>query len=798
MKNKFFTVLLLNLLFLNAFAQTDYQTVFDKAMAHLQEENVVEAIRLFESIQDQGDFELFYHLGSCYYMLWDIDKAIQNYIEALKYDDRDFDTNCALAFIFFEQDDYMNAERFFEICDEIDDQQFSVVNSLIIIKHNLEKFDHMDALKQRLRTLKQESDNENISEATEFFIDIFNYKDFQVYVEESYDLSGDLYYHWMFTIFDNEDNFIKRVNLESSSSLRAFGTPYVVGTDQYENNRRIHQTTTTTFSELPDYSVMKNLVIEELENGLEAGATGIYPMLNQTALTMTIHTKESEVEIQLNGIGEATIHWGDGASEETLPLQDDQEVEFAHTYAGTSAHIITITGTNITALNGNNMLITALDVSRNTELKELKCRNNELTALDVSGNAKLAHLDCSNNQLTTLDLTGNAALTFLVCSGNQLTTLDLTECTQLTFLGGNNNQLTTLDVSRNTVLEVLACSDNRLTALDLNQNTTLTDLVCRNNQLTALDVSANTYLATLGCNGNMLTTLDVSKNTLLWHLDCYENQLSTLDLSENFALQYLKCEDNQLTTLDLSRNDLLQSVGCNMNRLLSIDVSRNRALTHLACFDNRLTDLDVSRNSSLKMLECGQNQLTALEVGNNTALNILGCLGNRLTSLDVSKNTALTTLVCSHNQLTVLDVSRNTALTELLCTGNQLSGLDLRRNVELAELLCSDNLFTALDVSRNTTLKVLRCDGNQLPALDLSRNVMLRRLDCSGNLFRADALNDLFETLVTDETGKSKFININDNPGTNTCDTTIAKQKGWGMTDEEDEAAQSPGIRQYN
>jgi hypothetical protein len=67
------------------------------------------------------------------------------------------------------------------------------------------------------------------------------------------------------------------VNLESSSILRELGTNYIVGIDQYKDNRRIHQTTNIGFDNLPEYNIMKNIVIEEIENGLEIGATGIYP-----------------------------------------------------------------------------------------------------------------------------------------------------------------------------------------------------------------------------------------------------------------------------------------------------------------------------------------------------------------------------------------------------------------------------------------------------------------------------------------------------------------------------------------
>ena len=115
-------------------------------------------------------------------------------------------------------------------------------------------------------------------------------------------------------------------------------------------------------------------------------------------------------------------------------------------------------------------------------------------------------------------------------------------------------------------------------------------------------------------------------------------------------------------------------------------------------------------------------------------------ISNQLTALDVSNNTALTILHCNYNQLTVLDVSNNRVLTDLRCLGNQL---------------------TALDVSNNTALNTLRCQNNQLTAT---------------------ALNDLFGTLHSNPPlsgGYMKNIRIFGNPGTETCDQSIATAKGW-------------------
>ncbi len=165
----------------------------------------------------------------------------------------------------------------------------------------------------------------------------------------------------------------------------------------------------------------------------------------------------------------------------------------------------------------------------------------------------------------------------------------------------------------------------------------------------------------------------------------------------------------------------------------------------------------VTIKGNIKGLDCYYNNLTSLNVSGCTALIWLDCHENNLTSLDVSKNTALTYLDCSHNDLTSLDVSKNTALTELDCSGNNL---------------------TSLDVSKCTKLTSLNCGYNNLTSLDVSKNTKLTHLDCGDNNLTSSALNQIFRDLpqVTSQT-----IYIRNNPGTETCDKSIAENKGWDV-----------------
>jgi hypothetical protein len=163
-------------------------------------------------------------------------------------------------------------------------------------------------------------------------------------------------------------------------------------------------------------------------------------------------------------------------------------------------------------LGTSNTLLTALNVSNNTLLKELTVTHTPtLNALDISQNTALEYLNCWNNSLTSLDVTQNTALAYLECGSNQLTNLDVSQNTALTYLNCEDLNLTIIDVTNNVTLTKLWCSYNSITSLDLTNNTTLTKLYCTNNQqLTSLDLSNNTSLTHFYCTFNdQLTCLNL-------------------------------------------------------------------------------------------------------------------------------------------------------------------------------------------------------------------------------------------------------------------------------------------------
>ena len=242
--------------------------------------------------------------------------------------------------------------------------------------------------------------------------------------------------------------------------------------------------------------------------GLIASATTMAQTVNMSSyITLTV-TKDAAIRLNLKAAATNTpIRIVSGSNTQDITVGT----------AWTGKRVYNADGTNMTIYGD----LTGFDCSVNVA---------KLTALDVSKNTQLTMLFCSNNQLSSLDVSRNTHLATLFCSNNQLTSLDISKNTQLAVLDCSNNQLTSLDISRNTQLTTLFCYNNHFTILDVLKNTALTELDCSKNQLIALDVSKNMHLATLFCYNNQLTSLDISKNMQLAELDCYDNNFSTAAL----------------------------------------------------------------------------------------------------------------------------------------------------------------------------------------------------------------------------------------------------------------------------
>jgi hypothetical protein len=88
--------------------------------------------------------------------------------------------------------------------------------------------------------------------------------------------------------------------------------------------------------------------------------------------------------------------------------------------------------------------------------------------------------------------------------------------------------------------------------------------------------------------------------------------------------------------------------------------------------------------------------------------------------------------------------------------------------------------LTSVDASENTKLRCLDVASNKITSLDVSENINLEIIHCGWNALSSTALDNLFKTLHNNK-GPKQII-IGGNPGTNSCNRSIATNKGWTVS----------------
>lgn len=157
--------------------------------------------------------------------------------------------------------------------------------------------------------------------------------------------------------------------------------------------------------------------------------------------------------------------------------------------------------------------ITGIDISKATELHELRINENPITSIDISEAPKLKVFWASYcKELSSINMDQAHQITGISLQGTKITSLDLSNKPYITNLNiGENPNLKSIDVTRLPVLEEL------------------------------------------WVNGNGMETLDISKNPMLQHLDCSKNNLTELNVANNEKIEFLACWGNNINGESMDR-----------------------------------------------------------------------------------------------------------------------------------------------------------------------------------------------------------------------------------------------------
>ncbi|SKC13251.1 hypothetical protein [Dyadobacter psychrophilus] len=266
----------------------------------------------------------------------------------------------------------------------------------------------------------------------------------------------------------------------------------------------------------------------------------------------------------------------------------------------------------------------SLDLSKNTKLEYLHIQTgmevggerNALRYLNVRNCKELKYLRCSNNLISTLDLSQNTLLKELHCHENfNLKTLDLSKNTELevltTLMG---DEFKELDLKHNSKLRKLLWQSSGLGKLDISNLDDLTYLYLRVGDAN-FNLGNKPKLDTLILTYTNLNSLDLTKTPNLVSLELGEG-LESVDLSALKGLKRLSCVNSGFTELNLSSNTLLtEFFGSGLKQLSKLDLRSCKDLVKLTVFDSpKLASICLARLPVASDLSWQKPEHTKFEV----------------------------------------------------------------------------------------------------------------------------------------------------------------------------------------
>ena len=361
-----------------------------------------------------------------------------------------------------------------------------------------------------------------------------------------------------------------------------------------------------------------------------------------------------------------------------------------------------------------------LNLSGNTNLKELHVNHTGITTLDVSHNTFLERLDCNTNRLMTLNIGSNAVIKYLNCHSNFLENLDPATCPNLEVLYCGFNLIEELDLTGNPLLEVLHCNNNKITKINIGQNPELRDLDISVNEISFLNFTQNTRLKKLACNETSINSLDI-RNTVIDSLSCSSFYLKSLHARGSRTLKWLQCSgeteivdagESTLETIKYNQRRNYTGIDRENNATLLLDFCPNLKTFEFMQFEQHPRGLvyvfnygkiamDLSNCQSLQSFSA--NYITDLKINNCPALKSLTCIGE-FPDLDLSNNGALETVYCYSTALETVNIASCVLLNDFDCSG-LFKNIDFSKNRSMEKLRLVTEGLTAFDVDALSKLK---------------------------------------------------------------------------------------------
>ena len=243
-----------------------------------------------------------------------------------------------------------------------------------------------------------------------------------------------------------------------------------------------------------------------------------------------------------------TVDWGDGNAVSYVPEKPGGVQEITGTVLGSTVTLEAQKG--LVMLSAEDCELSAIDLSKATEMRSLYLQHNQLTSINVSTLAALTDLNLADNALSsvTLSTTKLPNIETLDLSSNPLTTTSFSYATtKLQYLNLADNQYKTLTISKAANLDALIVSGNQLTNLGLPGNISLLDARDNNVSKITMPPAGMPMMQQCLLDDNALASLDLSASTALNTLTIARNGAQSVVLPAKAKFQVYDCSDNALS-----------------------------------------------------------------------------------------------------------------------------------------------------------------------------------------------------------------------------------------------------------
>ena len=488
------------------------------------------------------------------------------------------------------------------------------------------------------------------------------------------------------------------------------------------------------------------------------------------------------------------VDWGDGELKPYENIASDPDVDWATTVTGTVSGDGTVTLyaapgqlTSFEAMGSvSGSKISAIDLSKVTNLTSLTLSSHALTSVDVSGLTQLTTLYLNNNQLTSVDLSKNTLVTTLHLEGNQLASVDLSAQTMVkTLYLSDNTPLSSVvwPESSTTFANLYALNLPNLTgAVDLSTYESLTFVNLNNGGMTSIDVSGRVMTSlffmnapvtevkvdsvktTLTCTGTRLTPATLPqlapRNYNYAPLAAYELGES-IEVGESLDLSSLVSADDVATytwkyaygtpvpTEAYTVSDGVTTFTSALDSAVYCEITSTLfpKLTGASAYKTTMINVVAAESSPQEVMltltaEAGKTLDFSIYFAEpSQTLNVdwgdgeLKAYENIASDPNVDWPTTVSGTVAGNGTVTLYATpSLLTSFETLGSTeGSKISAIDLSKVTNLTSLTLSSHALTSVDVSALTQLETLYLNNNQLTSVDLSQNTQVSTLHLEGN-----------------------------------------------------------------